>query len=732
MEIPVAGSLASKRSDPGGLLAFLIYLGFSLLILGRPLLGGFGNLHHGTGEDPTIVMWDLVWSPYALARHINPLYTNFIWAPGGINLAWVVTFPLASVLMWPVTAVFGPVAAYNVLSLLAPPMGAWSAFLLCRQVSRSWWPALIGGYVFGFSYYILGNTLIGTTPLIVVFLVPLAGLTALLAIDGGIRVTRFVCILAAILTAQFLTSLEILTGMTMFGAIALALGWWFTPKETSVRIARITLPILCAYAIMAVLVSPYLYWLFAFGWPRGGIWPAWNETYSADLLSFILPAPIMEVGSFNPFRDLWTDFGPAGWSINATYLGVPLIVIAAAYARHQWRAPAGKTLISLIAIACVFAMGPRLHISHNTALFAFPGKILLALPLVDKILPYRYMMYVSLFLAIIVSLWFASNQLSRITNFALAAIVVLSTMPSLSFPWVRPANQPQFFTSGIYRDYLKQGENVLVLPFGWRGDSMLWQADTNMYFRMVGGWTGLYPAEFDNWPVFHSFLFTTYLPDAEEQLGAFMAAHQVDAAVVADNDPDATPWKPSLAKFSNQIHTAGGITVYRISASALAPYSQLPASLMRQRAASATIDSLMLAAAGWIAAGRNPAQFDPAKAFEAGLLKDSWCAGQVTESSTGRRLPIVDPIHHWYCGVEIGGTPRGTIIIGAPGTFSDFASTVDRYRDAASHIYFGTSHDLRSPGAAIPPPDQRAFLRMEFAPDRIVAIAAKLDTAQPH
>ena len=71
------------------------------------------------------------------------------------------------------------------------------------------------------------------------------------------------------------------------------------------------------------------------------------------------------------------------------------------------------------------------------------------------------------------------------TNAVIAALIILFTMPSLSYPWMHPANSPAFFTTGIYLDYLRSDDNVLVLPFAWRGDSMLWQAETQMGFHLV-------------------------------------------------------------------------------------------------------------------------------------------------------------------------------------------------------------------------------------------------------
>src|SRR5436309_9903181 len=42
------------------------------------------------------------------------------------------------------------------------------------------------------------------------------------------------------------------------------------------------------------------------------------------------------------------------------------------------------------------------------------------------------------------------------------------------------ADTPVFFVGGQYRTLLPRGANVLVVPYGDRGNSMLWQATTGL------------------------------------------------------------------------------------------------------------------------------------------------------------------------------------------------------------------------------------------------------------
>jgi hypothetical protein len=191
---------------------------------------------------------------------VSPFITDLIWAPNGINLAWTTAIPLPSFVAWPLTASLGPIVAYNVWCLITMPLAGWAAFMLCRHTCRAWWPSLLGGYIFGFSAYMLGQQTCGHLSLTIVFLVPLAVLLVTRAIEGELAPGRLLIALAALLVAQFLIFIEIFATMTAMGAMALLLGWSFAPSDTGKRIVKVLLPIAGAYAATMVIVGPYLYY----------------------------------------------------------------------------------------------------------------------------------------------------------------------------------------------------------------------------------------------------------------------------------------------------------------------------------------------------------------------------------------------------------------------------------------------------------------------------------------
>ena len=88
-----------------------------------------------TSMDPNSFVWNLEWWPYALTHGVDPLVTNIIGAPAGFNLSWLTTVPAIALIGAPITAIFGPIVTFNLLTVAAPPVAAWAAFVLCRRLT---------------------------------------------------------------------------------------------------------------------------------------------------------------------------------------------------------------------------------------------------------------------------------------------------------------------------------------------------------------------------------------------------------------------------------------------------------------------------------------------------------------------------------------------------------------------------------------------------------------------
>jgi len=154
--------------------AFGAYLVLGLLSAGWYALSDPSSTCACIGNaDPATYMWALEWWPHALLHGLNPFVTHYLWAPTGANVARAATIPAAALVLSPITALFGPVVAYNVLSIASPILAAFTAYLLCRRIVARELPAFVGGLLFGFGAYQF-TQLVGHPNLTLVFRVPVA------------------------------------------------------------------------------------------------------------------------------------------------------------------------------------------------------------------------------------------------------------------------------------------------------------------------------------------------------------------------------------------------------------------------------------------------------------------------------------------------------------------------------------------------------------------------------
>jgi hypothetical protein len=420
--------------------------------------------------------------------------------------------------------------------------------------------------------------------------------------------------------------------------------------------------------MMGTIALPYLWVFLRPGFPRGMV----NSptAYSSDLVNFVVPTATNQIGATAPLERIARRF-PGNHLEAGACFGIPLLIVAAHFAFSRWREPFTRTLVSFLAAACVLTLGPRLHIAGVT-LFGMPWKVAMMLPLIRDALPARFAMYAFVVLAIILAVWLSDDAIPAPARIAAVIAIVIFSLPNLSAGfWIRPANTPAFFISGEYRKRLRRDENVLVLPYGIAGNSMLWQAQTAMYFRMAGGWTSITPREFESWPIVDALLTGTRIPDAVAQMGAFLAAHRVTAVIVAGDAPSV--WAPTLAALDPAPLRTGGVWLYRQSPAALARYQDLDAIELQRRNNQERFAALLAAAQGWLDRGGNPAALTPMRAQDASLLPPRW----VTEPDVRTRN-----------GLYLGSWPGGKIAVGVVGSYDALTPLIERYRNYASEILF--------------------------------------------
>jgi len=502
----------------------------------------------------------MVWFPYAILHGLNPLVTHAQWAgSGGFNLAQNAFTPAEALISWPITAIAGPLVSFNILSILAPAVGAWFAYRLCLYITENPAASILGGYLFGFSSYELGQ-LLGHLQLSVTWAIPAAVLLTLKRIDGAVSTRRYVSLMTATLVFQLLTSTEVLLTLTCLGAVALLCGWLFSTRDGRLRIADALPAMLAAYGLTAVVCSPYLYYVFS------GIGLT-NGHYASDALNFVIPTWITRLGAGHFYS---VSSGFAGNLVEqGTYLGLPLIVIVAVYAIQSWRQRAARVLIAVLAVAVVWALGDHLYIDGHSTI-ALPWVLLWHLPLLKQVITVRIGVYISLACAVIASLWLAAATRHRWRRWVLAALAVAFLAPNINarlpgtsvLMYNVRLTTPRFFATSLYRRYLHRDEIVLPLPYASYGYSLLWQARTDMYFRLASAHFRFAPASYPQEIANELMEQAAVTSNAASLLRSFIISERV-SAVIADPSQSG-PWLGVLARLGLRPLSIGGVLLYRI------------------------------------------------------------------------------------------------------------------------------------------------------------------------
>lgn len=538
-----------------------MYAAVSFCYFGLPVASHFGSDWIGSGGDPQIFVWSLAWWPHAVLHWQNPVVTHAVWPPGGLDLTWVSSIPALAVVFAPVTLAAGPVAAYNVASIVVPALGSWTAFLLCRHVTRAWWPSLAGGYLYGFSSYELGH-LQGHLHMSSVFLLPLAALLVLRYAEGTLGGRGLAWRLGPVLAVQFLLSTELLFTLTLALLVGAVVTFVLVEPARN-RMRALWRPLLGSYLVGAILVSPLLvYALLHF--QRESL----NEPglFSADLLNVVSPTPLTAI-NLHWARRAATQF-VGNNAENGAYLGLPLLAIVVWYAWQGRRRVGAWLLVSLLVLAVVAELGPNLRVRGATYA-PLPWKPFVHLPLFNDVLPARFAVYAALAGAVIAASW-AAGRAPLVARVALAAAAIAATVPALGHGyWNGSPHRPAFFSTGLDRDCLRSNAIVLALPYPSVDAAMLWQAEARFRYRLADAWLSpVVPPGVPD-PAVLDALHNDELP-AGGGTAILELARDESADVIVVDGEHAQRWRPLLTAAGLHGRALGGVELYAVNGT-LAP-----------------------------------------------------------------------------------------------------------------------------------------------------------------
>ncbi|HET9061077.1 MAG TPA: hypothetical protein VFN61_14250, partial [Acidimicrobiales bacterium] len=509
----------------------------------------------GPGGDADEYSWFLAWMPFALGHGLNPLVSTYLNFPHGINLMWNTSVVLPSFLVSPVTVLFGPSTAYNVLMTLALALTATFCYLAFRRWTGPV-PALVGALLAGFSPYMfsqanghLAQTLLLSAPLLVIVLDRLLAVQSSRCWVDGLW-------LGVLAWAQLLTGEEILFMEAVTASVALVvLAAWHHAKLTKIWPYAWRGSVV-AGATFGVLSAPFL--AVQFLGPYRVKNPHPPNVYVSDLLNFISPTQVTEI--YPSAAAHLAQHYTGNISEQGAYLGIPFLVLMVATVIMGWRRPL-VWAVALAALATgVLSMGPTLHhggviTKDNLPFFDLSVHV----PLFSNLLADRFASTMTIAAGFLVALgceqFWRSKLPVRVTGMAVAVLGLVAIFPTTSF-LAAPSPSYSAFTSGLAcpprSAALPSGKPgvALVVPAINEMD-LLWQAESQFCLTMPSdtGMTGTNSGVVGDQGILRTLgqpgqamLPTT--PKARQQAAAQIAALHISEIIVGPEWPAVPGWTP--------------------------------------------------------------------------------------------------------------------------------------------------------------------------------------------
>jgi hypothetical protein len=472
-----------------------VYLTAALLLT-LPVWADPSNTTIGFYGDPDKFMGFLAWFPFAVTHGHNPLHMTWIDLPSGINAMWDTTMPVGSLLIWPVRAVFGIMAAYNVLLVGGLTLNGLFTFLWLRRHTRHQVAALIAGLMMVAGPYAAARAY-GHLNLLLFFAIPLM----FILVEDIIREPqkhrwRRGVALGALAAVQLLCTEELLALAVVALLIAIVIAAAMAPHAALRRALPLSMTAAAAIAGFAIVGGvPLAYQFLGPSVPHGAIPP--HDVFVNDILNFVVPTTATAVSPGGPKED---DVPKAAWTGNPiewdAYVGIPLILVFA-FTLCRWRRERWLLVVGLTTLAvAVISLGPHLHLDGvvHTRL-PLPERLIDGLPIFGNIAPNRFSLLMDFGLAAVLAVFIdralvASRRRDRVLGAVAVAMVAVSLWPNVVPASADPV--PQYFQAGGDVNKIPFGTTALVFPIPYVGGAATaqpatWQAVADFRFKMVSG-----------------------------------------------------------------------------------------------------------------------------------------------------------------------------------------------------------------------------------------------------
>jgi hypothetical protein len=306
--------------------------------------------------DQTQYVWSMWWVAHQVSHLSNPYFTSHLAAPVGVQLGPDTLMPLLGVIMMPVTLLFGPTAAYNVLVAIAPGLAAYAMY----RAARLWLPGYLGpitaGAFFGLSSMLTSQDWLHIHTAMGCVFLPVM-------LEAAVRLKRDPTVGRAIIAGIVLGATMLIDqeSALLAGILAvLVLGPWLLRKPSRVKLRAAAIGVVSAL----VVAAPQLLAMVAASGAGGTVLPPTKNYlhYAGEVNSLFSPSPRL-----SSYKLSWLAAG-YGQHTNAeliTTFGLILTLLAVLGLIVSWRRSASKRLALLWLGCALLSLGPTLAIGSR-------------------------------------------------------------------------------------------------------------------------------------------------------------------------------------------------------------------------------------------------------------------------------------------------------------------------------------------------------------------------------
>lgn len=462
--------------------------------------------------DPSQELWFLTWTPWAITHGHNPFVTNLIFAGrGGANMMVNTSWMLPSLVLAPITWLFGPIASFNVAATIAPAVSGWCFFLVVRKMTTFVPGQVLGGLLYGFSPFVLQNDPFGHLDFTLLFFAPLSALLLYDLLVSHDREPVHVGVLLGLVTvAEFFTSTEFLAMCVLMAIVAIVAASALAPRAAWAQRRAVAAAFATAGAVAAVCLA-YPVWTILDG-PRRIVGYPWANSPQLGTT----PSAVVNAGQgvhtgslFDRIGGYFGGVGPNAGPLHlpsGVFLGFVLVGFLLVSTLVWYHSRLAWTLAITTAVAWLFSFGTMLGTEASPPGLQvhpwwLPWRLFAHVPLVSDILPIRFAALVifgaAMLLVISLDRWRtvaidAFSSVGPVVGPVVGVFVTVVGLVSLA-PIAMASAVPFTVASSPLPAWFRNSAGsipshaiVLVVPFAGQS-SMGWQAQTGMRFALADG-----------------------------------------------------------------------------------------------------------------------------------------------------------------------------------------------------------------------------------------------------